>query len=101
MKRRTGQRQDSVSDQMATVMRLAVEHGCYDAHDWLVARWGTRNGTCMAKLDIPNQEHPAFCDLTVHHDGAHSSDQGQWYGVVRWTEAAPEDAERVPTGAPS
>lgn len=96
MRRAIAQRQDSVSDQMTTVMRLAVEHGCYDAHDWLVARWGTRHGTCMARLDLPADNAAAFCDLTVHHDGAHESDNGIWKGTVRWT--TPEDAERVPTG---
>lgn len=33
------QRQDSLTDQMATVMALAVAAGCYDAHDWLKSRW--------------------------------------------------------------
>lgn len=29
-------RQDSLTDQMADVMKAAVEMGCYDAHDWLL-----------------------------------------------------------------
>lgn len=93
--RKHAQRQDSTSDQMATVMRLAVEHGCYDAHDWLLAAWSNRHGSCMARLPLPD-DRSAFCDLTVHHDGAHESDQGQWYGKVRWTTTAPDEAERVP-----
>lgn len=37
------QRQDSVSDQMKTVMILAVEAGCYDAHDWLLRNFPMTN----------------------------------------------------------
>jgi hypothetical protein len=29
------QRQDSLTDQMETVLKLATEAGCYDAADWL------------------------------------------------------------------
>ena len=58
------------------------------------------HGSCMAQLDLPDQRK-AFCDLSVHHDGAHESDQGQWYGQVRWTTEQPDQAERVPYKATS
>ena len=34
------QRQDSLTDQMRSVVRWANEHGCYDAADWIRERWG-------------------------------------------------------------
>jgi hypothetical protein len=33
------QRQDSLTDQMATVLHTATRLGCYDAVDWIVGRW--------------------------------------------------------------
>jgi hypothetical protein len=34
------QRQDSLTDQMAEILQLAVDAGCYDAHGWIVRAWG-------------------------------------------------------------
>lgn len=34
------QRQDSLKDQMITVVRLAEKAGCYDAADWIKKRMG-------------------------------------------------------------
>jgi hypothetical protein len=33
------QRQDSLTDQMVTLMDLARRAGCYDAADWLQQEW--------------------------------------------------------------
>lgn len=33
------QRQDSLTDQMNTVIDLARKEGCYDAHDWIIKAW--------------------------------------------------------------
>lgn len=35
----TFQRQDSLTDQMVTLLHLAQAAGCYDAADWVKARW--------------------------------------------------------------
>lgn len=41
-------RQDSLTEQLRTVMRMANESGCYDAADWIrthletTLRWGNR-----------------------------------------------------------
>jgi hypothetical protein len=37
-----GQRQDSVTDQMKDLMKLAAERGMYDAHEWLRVNFNTR-----------------------------------------------------------
>lgn len=74
-------RQDSLTDQMSTVMQLAVEAGCYDAHDWIVARWGRRDGICGAATKglalAGEHERPRYCHLTAGHRGAHSDCNGQ------------------------
>ena len=33
------QRQDSLTDQMNTVIDLARKEGCYDAQDWIIKVW--------------------------------------------------------------
>lgn len=45
-----GQRQDDLTAQMRDVMRMAVEAGCYDAHDWIVRRWDEK-AAIKAALD--------------------------------------------------
>lgn len=43
---RGGQRQDSLNDQLNDLARLAVEHGMYDAADWMRSiRARSRTGT--------------------------------------------------------
>jgi hypothetical protein len=38
------QRQDSLTDQMKTVVAAAERLGCYDAADWLRDRWAEQGG---------------------------------------------------------
>lgn len=45
------QRQDSLYDQMRDVMKLAVQSGCYDAHEWLL-----RNFLDRATASTRNQQ---------------------------------------------
>ena len=35
------QRQDSLTDQMNTILGLAIKHGCYDAQDWIQQNFHT------------------------------------------------------------
>lgn len=35
------QRQDSLADQMNTVIDLARKEGCYDAQDWIIRTFGS------------------------------------------------------------
>lgn len=49
-------RQDSLGEQLADVLRAAVDMGCYDAHDWIVRAWhegGRRRSAVMPTEAIP------------------------------------------------
>jgi hypothetical protein len=41
----SGQRQDSLNNQLNDLHRLAVEHGMYDAADWMRSMRGRRTGS--------------------------------------------------------
>lgn len=39
-------RQDSTYDQMIDVLKLATAAGCYDACDWIIAKWPALSSYC-------------------------------------------------------
>jgi DnaJ-class molecular chaperone len=45
----SSQRQDSLSDQMREVVRLATEAGCYDAADWIRKHWSDPCPECSGR----------------------------------------------------
>lgn len=48
------QRQDSLTDQMNDLVKLAIEHGMYDAVDWIRKRWELLGpSTAIASLQTP------------------------------------------------
>lgn len=44
---RCPQRQDSLYDQMITVLTLATRAGCYDAADWIADAYVNQNGNFL------------------------------------------------------
>ena len=53
-----GQRQDSLNDQLNDLQRLAVEHGMYDAADWMRSmRVRSRTGTTDVMASASSIHH--------------------------------------------